>query len=137
MTDYIILGTIVEAHNCPTCGVVYTCPKGMMESQRKDGRGSHYCPNGHSLSFQTTENERLRRERDRLVQQQAQLQDEIAERDRLLTAERNKAKRAEKRAKAGVCPCCTRTFTNMSRHMKTKHPEFGAANVVKLSAAKA
>jgi len=32
--------------------------------------------------------------------------------------------RAKKRAAAGVCACCKRTFSNVERHMKTKHPEF-------------
>lgn len=134
MTDFTILGTTVEAHHCPTCGVLYTCPKVIMESQRRDGQGSHYCPNGHSLSFKESENTRLRRERDRLVQDQARLEEGIASRDRELVAERNKAKRAAKRISAGVCPCCTRNFVNMARHMKTKHPEFGADNVVKMKA---
>lgn len=25
-----------------------------------------------------------------------------------------------------VCPCCNRTFSALSRHMKTKHPDLGA-----------
>lgn len=32
--------------------------------------------------------------------------------------------RAKKRAAAGTCACCKRTFSNVARHMKTKHPEF-------------
>jgi hypothetical protein len=24
----------------------------------------------------------------------------------------------------GVCPCCNRSFTNLRRHMTTKHPEY-------------
>jgi 4-hydroxy-3-methylbut-2-en-1-yl diphosphate synthase IspG/GcpE len=29
-----------------------------------------------------------------------------------------------KRAKAGVCPCCNRTFSNMAEHMKKQHADF-------------
>jgi hypothetical protein len=27
-----------------------------------------------------------------------------------------------------VCPCCQRSFQNLSRHMKTKHPEYPGEN---------
>ena len=29
-------------------------------------------------------------------------------------------------AKAGTCPCCNRTFTNLARHMASKHKDVGA-----------
>jgi len=32
--------------------------------------------------------------------------------------------RLKNRIKNGVCPCCKRTFTNVSRHMKCKHPDY-------------
>lgn len=133
MTDIYVLGTLCESHNCPTCGVVYICPKTMIEGQRTTGSGSHYCPNGHKLSYNESENDRLRRERDRLVQRQARLEEAVASRDRELQAERKRAEKLAKRASAGTCPCCTRTFANMGRHMKMKHPDY---NVVLLKAVK-
>tara|TARA_Y100000310_G_scaffold338946_1_gene430083 strand:- start:1163 stop:1354 length:192 start_codon:yes stop_codon:yes gene_type:complete len=39
------------------------------------------------------------------------------------------------RAKAGVCPCCNRTFQNLSRHMETKHPDFGEVIQIKKTGA--
>lgn len=43
-----------------------------------------------------------------------------------MRAEADEAKRASerlrKRAHAGVCPCCKRSFENVRRHIKTKHP---------------
>lgn len=134
MTDVLICGQWHEAHTCPSCGVIYTCPKSMLESQRKDGKGSHFCANGHSLSFRTSENDRLRQERDRLKQDQARLEEEVAARDRTIARERKEAARLKKRAAAGVCPCCHRTVGQMARHMKSQHPDY---NVVPLKAAKA
>jgi hypothetical protein len=32
-------------------------------------------------------------------------------------------RRIQKRTAAGVCPCCNRTFQQLARHMKTRHPE--------------
>jgi|GEM_PF-2697621 len=34
-----------------------------------------------------------------------------------------KARRAERRIHAGVCPHCNRTFVQLARHMKTKHQD--------------
>lgn len=37
--------------------------------------------------------------------------------------------RLRKRASAGVCPCCNRTFSQLARHMQTKHPTFIAQEI--------
>jgi hypothetical protein len=82
------------------------------------------CPLGHWQSYiGETDAERLRKE---LGAVRAKLdQAEAAKRDALLRAEAadNAKARTEKRAKAGVCPCCRRTFQQLVRHMKSKHPE--------------
>jgi hypothetical protein len=36
------------------------------------------------------------------------------------------ATRIRNRIAAGVCPCCTRTFKNVARHIKDKHPTYVA-----------
>ena len=46
----------------------------------------------------------------------------------MLGGDRHAAKgqisKLKKRASAGVCPCCNRSFQNLRRHMGNKHPEF-------------
>ena len=111
---------------CPVCGIEYAAPQTFFAG-RDDGRSGEnknwFCPNGHSLVFSDSEINRLRRERDRLQQQIAAKDDEIAaERRRRVSAEK-KTKRVQKRAHAGVCPCCNRTFQDVVRHMQTKHPD--------------
>ncbi len=32
--------------------------------------------------------------------------------------------RTRKRVGSGVCPCCSRTFQQLARHMKAKHPAY-------------
>lgn len=93
-----------------------------MKAQRKRDKKLFYCPNGHSQLFSQSEADVLRLERDRLKQEAARLQDELA-------AEKRRADEAEKRhisvkrrAVAALCPCCNRSFSNVARHMKTKHP---------------
>lgn len=139
-----INGTDVEFTNCITCGVLYCLPCAMMDEQRKTG-GSHYCPNGHSQGWfkGNTEFDRVKRERDNLKQQMARVEDERREAVAAAEARAEKAeaatKRIKKRASAGNCPCCKRTFSNMAEHMKRQHPEFiqeGGAKVVPIKVTK-
>lgn len=94
-----------------------------------------YCPNGHEQHYVTgeTQLDKMRRERDRLAQQVAQRDDEIrAQREhreaaeRRASAARGQVTRLRNRAAAGTCPCCNRTFANMTRHMASQHPGFRA-----------
>lgn len=127
---------------CGVCACTYAIPKVMRDYYYEVG-GFWKCPNGHSWGYKVghqterKEHERIRQERDRLQQRNAQLAEEaeIAERERL-KAERA-LKRHKKRAAAGTCPCCKRTFSNMATHMKQQHPgyvEDAGANVVRLKA---
>lgn len=91
------------------------------------------CPWGHPLVYPKGESEadKLRRENQRLKQNQAYLEDRRREAEEAAKHERARANgykghatRITKRAKAGVCPCCNRSFENLRRHMDTKHPTF-------------
>ncbi len=110
---------------CGTCAVWHTVPEIVWSSAYNEG-GFWSCPNGHQRGYQTGDEKRkqeeIRRERDRLKQETARLQDEVAAETRRALEAEKKYLQARKRAAAGVCPCCNRTFTNVQRHMKTKHP---------------
>ena len=86
------------------------------------GAGWH-CPEGHESVFKEPENAVLKRQ---LAQAQemtnaAQTAAQMArlERDGALT----RLAAVNKRAVAGVCPKCHRTFQQVARHMKSKHAE--------------
>jgi hypothetical protein len=92
-----------------------------------------YCPNGHSQHYLTGESDldKMRRERDRLTQRLAQKDDDIrywqeasGQKDRKLRAAKGQITKIKNRATKGLCPCCNRHFTNLERHMGTKHPSF-------------
>jgi len=94
-----------------------------------------YCAYGHSQVYIKGENEetKLRRERDRLQQRLAEKDDEISRQremreqtERRLSATRGQVTKIKNRVGHGVCPCCTRTFENLARHMTSKHPTFTA-----------
>ncbi len=74
----------------------------------------------------------MRRERDQARQQIARAEDAAAEARAAMEKAERKTKRLMRRVSAGVCPCCNRTFSDLARHMKTKHE-----NVVSLKKAEA
>lgn len=142
MSDVILIrDTRYVVWECRTCGCVSTVPEVMNEQLRAEG-GYRHCPSGHAWGWskETSEREQLRRERDRLKQDAARLEDENRQAWASATALRERADKAEKVAKrlkkrssAGTCPCCSRTFSNMAEHMKHQHPQFvadGGAKVV-------
>lgn len=130
MSEIILIrGARHVISDCINCGVVYTVPESVWNKQRQDG-GYHHCSNGHSQGWskQASESEKTRLERDRLKQQLAQKDDEIATQrvareaaQRQAAAARGQVTRLRNRANAGLCPCCNRHFTNLERHMASKH----------------
>jgi hypothetical protein len=132
MTD-----TPLTALQCQTCGVWHAIPKAMHDNCVEEG-GFWHCPNGHQRGYREGRKEReaVRLERDRLKQRVSELNDTIALERASKEAAAKKVKQLQKRAKAGVCPCCNRSFANMAAHMKTCHSDMDP-NVVDLGAAKA
>ena len=118
---------------CGTCGVWHALPKIMYDKCVEEG-GFWCCPNGHSRGYKEGRRarEEIRLERDRLKQQLAQRDDDIAALKKVVGEHKGKLANLTMRAKNGVCPCCTRSFTNLRRHMASKHPDF-KAEVIKVA----
>jgi DNA repair exonuclease SbcCD ATPase subunit len=108
---------------CCGCGVQFAIPESL-EKNRRDDHKTFHCPNGHPNYFPAkTEAEKLKEDLAKEKQRR-----EMAEREAAMEARRainaqNELARVQKRVKNGVCPCCNRTFQNLHRHMKTKHPD--------------
>jgi hypothetical protein len=111
---------------CGNCGIEFDVPDHFYEGKRSD-KSTWYCPNGHPRVFRESNADVLRRERDRLQQRLAEKDDTISRLEREKSAVKGQITKMKNRASNGVCPCCTRSFTNLRRHMETKHPEFRAA----------
>ena len=134
---------------CCNCGISFAMTAELYR-RCKDNPGprgrSFYCPNGHNQHYVgESETDQQRRRADRLAQQIAQRDDRIIDlidqrdaADRRTAAAKGRITKLKKRAAAGVCPCCSRSFENLKRHMATKHPNFVAdepeSNVVPLKA---
>jgi hypothetical protein len=120
MTDY-------SYKTCPICGINYAVDQTVMTYKqglpKGHENGSWHCPNGHSLVFRESDLDKWRREAEQARQENARLNDlAVAEGRRADRAERE-AKKVKKRAHAALCPCCNRSFSQLARHMKAKHPE--------------
>lgn len=115
----------LDLTKCAMCGCYFGVPDGFLRDRQHDKR-TFYCPNGHELSYKQSEAEKLRLERDRLVQRLAQKDDELRDLENRRRAALGQVTKLRNRVGNGVCPCCTRSFTNLRRHMETEHPEFKA-----------
>lgn len=136
MNDRYILNNVeCQVVVCGSCGVTHAIPAAKYDTALAEG-GFWTCPNGHSRGWDKSASERAAEKRatDRIKQENARLQEELSAAVQSHVRADKALTRHKKRAAAGVCPCCTRTFANMGRHMKTKHPGY---NVVPLKAAKA
>mgnify|MGYP001600519514 FL=1 len=83
-----------------------------------------YCINGHSLSYP------VYKELEETKKKLAVAQEEVnrlatlrVQADQALKASEQERRRILRRASAGVCQKCHRTFANVQRHILTKHAE--------------
>ena len=113
---------------CYSCAVEYAIPEQIDEAglrARDSGGRDIYCPNGHCWQYTgETEAQKQRRRAERLEQRLAQRDDEIRDLERAVSAQKGNVTKLKRRAAAGTCPCCQRTFMNVNAHLANKHPEF-------------
>lgn len=118
MTATIQENITLETEMCCNCAVVFAMPSYLKRQRRDDGLTFH-CPNGHPQHYTKTTVMQLT---EQLEAAQRELRSEKCHALRM-TQERDQAQRKLKRVHRGVCPCCKRSFTDLARHMQTKHPE--------------
>ena len=135
--------TTLTTLDCCSCGMPLGLSKKWVEDARADGqfRKQFWCPycntrQGWGEGKHAREKRMLEAERDRL---QRWLENERKEtRTARAEAKHFRASRdgmkgvvakVKKRVGHGVCPCCTRTFQNLKRHMETQHPDYASSEV--------
>jgi len=120
--------TTLEVECCGACGVLFAAPELLMSKCRETG-DNFFCPNGHSLVYIDTENNRLKRQlastKDRLAVARAradQTEASLRATKGVVTKQRKKLEKVV----AGVCPVdgCKRHFRDLRRHMQSKHPDY-------------
>lgn len=130
MAETIYKTLAFEVYTCATngCGIPI-CLEASFVRQRRGDRESFYCPNGHKQWFPgetaDTKAQRLAGELDmeRTRRRETEKQLDYARRTQKATSTR--LKKVKQRVGHGVCPCCTRSFQNLARHMESQHPTFG------------
>lgn len=122
MNHTVTYSDVLTVRLCPTCGITYGVPIDWL-NKRRDHHENWFCPSGHSLVFTENEAERLRRELASAEARLARTQTILKQEERQHRRTRKALEKTTKRITNGVCMCCNRSFVNLSRHMKTKHPE--------------
>lgn len=117
---------------CPVCGVTYAIPEALRGAAEKKGHHAieWSCPNGHELGYSgQSEAEKLReqlsRARDATAYERSrreQAEASASAQKGRATRFKNERDRIKTRVENGVCPHCNRTFKDLQRHMKSKHP---------------
>lgn len=117
--------------NCWSCGMSFALPLSMYRDFKVEPE-VFYCPKGCRLIYGEPDwKQELRQARQDATRYKEQAADNQARAERLMrqkAAIKGQLTKTKKRVAHGVCPCCNRTFENLSRHMETKHPEYVAGS---------
>ena len=115
--------TSIEGLTCGDCGIAFGLSATLHAKVKQTGR-RFYCPNGHCISYNTTENERLKQEIERQKRMVEQNQ-RLYESERASHAStKGQVTKLRRRAAAALCPCCSRSFVQLRRHLASKHPDY-------------
>lgn len=114
--------TKLVTETCYKCHILFAMPAEMQERCSQFGE-TFFCPNGHAQVYVESEVASLRHE---LSDSKANLRDCRIQMNGALdkVAEKNKEiRQVKRRIHAGVCPHCHRHFSNLERHIHSKHKE--------------
>jgi hypothetical protein len=96
------------------CGIPMSLPEPLYAEARHSG-SFLFCPLGHQFHWDS-EFEKLKKELGQVKDANQRLE---RQRDRALAD----LQRVQRRADRGVCQHCHRSFVNVERHVRTKHPQ--------------
>lgn len=127
VTDSVVLVT----EECCNCGVLFAVTESFQQQCLDNPEKWFYCPNGHQQHYTGKTDAQKAKERAaelerRLASREEDLRAERMQREaerRRHAATKGQLTKARKRADAGVCQHCNRTFANVSRHVAHMHPE--------------
>lgn len=123
--------TTMTTIECGECGQIFALSNEFIDRRQNDHK-NWYCPNGCRRYYpEESDKEKLRRRlseaqeevnRERTWRHEAEDETETTKKQR--NALKGHLGRAKKRAAAGTCPCCKRTFQSLSTHMLKQHPTY-------------
>jgi hypothetical protein len=121
---------------CGECRISFAIPQDLHTKLRQTGK-LFWCPNGHQIGYEETENKRLKEAAEqaerRLASTRAQLDQVRADRDHQearVHGYQGALAKTKKRAAKGVCPApgCKRHFADVERHIASKHPDWSSTD---------
>lgn len=129
-STYTFYGSVtMETIICYKCNIPFAVPQGL-KKYLQNSKDDFYCPHGHSQAYVESTLERERKKHQRELEEKdriaARLRSDLSNADYVknnLEKDLKKERLKLKRVHNGVCPCCNRFFSNLSKHMETKHPE--------------
>lgn len=108
---------------CCNCGTPFMLPR-RMQKVLINNRHTFYCPNGHPQSYcGKTDAEKLKEKLEQLEKEKIEQLEVLQNRWLDALGEKQKLEKQLKRVHMGVCPCCNRSFIDLLRHMRIKHPD--------------
>lgn len=108
---------------CCNCGVVFAMTLDKYNGLKSNG-GSFYCVNGHGQHYTRTKVQELEQELASIKSRKEWYQAQFNRSEKQRSALKGQITKIKNRVGNGVCPCCNRSFQNLSMHMKHKHPDF-------------
>lgn len=116
--------------DCCQCGMTFGMSTDF-ERRRREDHDWWYCPKGHQQHFAgPSDTEKAKRRATELERRLASREEDLLaermrrnEERRRHAATKGQLTKARKRADAGVCQHCNRTFANVARHVEHMHPE--------------
>lgn len=123
MTPLNYTEQLVVEHCCD-CGMAFAMAADF-RIRRLNDHGWFYCPAGHRQHYTgKTEEQRQRERAERLERQLANRDEDLRATRASLIATKGVLTKTRKRVGNGVCPCCSRTFVDLQRHMDGQHPDY-------------
>lgn len=111
---------------CYKCSALFAVSRDLHQNWRNHGN-TFYCPVcGSPQAYTKT---RIQRMQEQLEQKERQLHQErerVEFLNRQISAQKGQNTKLKNRIAKGVCPCCKRSFKNLERHMKSKHPDYAS-----------
>lgn len=118
---------------CYKCGILFAMPAHYHQELRATAR-DFWCPSGHPQAYVKSTVDHLKEQVEAQKRNAKWWEDQAHTRGQQRDLAQRQARalkgvvtKVKKRVGNGVCPCCTRTFANLARHMTCKHPEYSDA----------
>ena len=128
VSPILVAEVLLEAEECGTCGVIYGLSRAFIAARRHDGNWWH-CPNGHRWQFSESIESQLKKEKLALEERlnaekewSRRMENDLGDERKKHAVTKGQLTKTRNRVQAGVCPDCNRHFSNVERHMQTKHP---------------